>query len=1538
MQQRRLVYALARVWRVVDTQTPQIVGTALLVSARHLLSCAHVVNAALGRPEDAAERPDGLRSDNLVQLDFPASAPGHRYTARVVVWQPRRPQAGGRYDIAGLELDATLPEEAVPAPLVLETPAGQPCRIFGFPAGRPGGNYADGTLGDVLANGWMMLRGGSEAREFVRPGYSGGPVYTAQGVVGLISEGEQGARVREAVMIPARTLLAAWPELYRLGYSCPYRGLSSFTEGHAGVFFGREQETAALRAIVARPASVTLLAGASGSGKSSLIAAGLLPSLRERGWHVLYLRPGSDPFRALARALLSLWKPELTGVSRLAEEAELGRHLGRGTLSLAEIIAELPTDAKAPGRLLLALDQAEELLTLGNGAGNGSREVLGEGDAARFLTGLLSALTHPETSAETAGRLSLLLGVRTDFLDRLSTLVPLPDPQLLYLGAVGDLKAVIERPLEGSLSRLEPGLSERLVQDVSAEANPLPLLEFTLSALWHAQVQGTLTHAAYDAMGGVSQAVAGHAQATFASLSAAEQRQTERLFVQLMQPTEDGAVTRRVASLAELGEGAEPLLKKLADRHLIVTGRDPARPDSAEVVHEALFEHWPLLKAWAEAHRQFRRWQEGLRTAQRDWLEAGRHPDYLLQGARLAVAEDYLGSDAAQLSAAERHFIELGLGREAQRAQEKTAALQQQVRQRQRLNYALGSFLLLALTLSGLAGWQGWRAQTQARVAQGLNTRLLGANDTLQRTSQQVQDNARRALAHKLSAQGLLATQQPSPLNGDPRLGALLASEAVTLDDNAQSRGNLLRVLQSELVLHSDGEQLSALSSDGRTLALTDSGALSLWDTARKVQTLELAPSGTLYLNSLSFGPEGRTLAATGLDGRLRLWRVKDGLELPAPALSPGYPATASFSAGGALLVATLDGQLQVWTRSARAESGWQRTASLSRRAPATTAPPRGLPSRRPSTLAPRDEHLVWLRGAALSPDGHTLALLDDAGAVQLFRMPSATPLGRFTLPNDARSLAFAPGGAALAVGDREGRVTLLDLRTGAQTPLFTLGSLVTQLAFSPEGRVLAAAEASGAVTLWPLDAAQPLATSLPVTSERVHQLAFAGTRLLVRAQEGTRTALYEVATSSASPALVRNLRVTWQQGAAAALWDVTGSEALSTPLLEAADTFPQQLSFSPDGRRLSLRSDSRAVYLFDARSRRLLAGPLPGQDDIESVAFSLDSQTLATGTREGDIALRDARTGRVRRRLPQRYGRALALAFHPGGRALALGTEGGVKVIDLATGNARTPEWDIPAPQRQELVGSINYTPDGRKLLAAYGTFVYVWDARTLALVAPLAGMAGERMVRQLHVSPEGRWLLAAYNDGWTAGVWELDTLESTQTLTDVSGAAFGDGLLATGSGAGEVTLWNAATLEPLSDPVAVHRGEVRALAFAPSATRLVSSATDNSVHFWQTGLPSWRAAACGRAERNLSAAEWRAFLGDLPYHKTCTDYPVDPSALELLLAQTAAAQQRNEPQHAAALLGRARSYAFEAPALTAALCTYPGGEQLGCAEAATE
>lgn len=397
----------------------------------------------------------------------------------------------------------------------------------------------------------------------------------------------------------------------------------------------------------------------------------------------------------------------------------------------------------------------------------------------------------------------------------------------------------------------------------------------------------------------------------FETLSPPEQRQAERLFMQLMQPAENGLPTRRVASFAELGGGAEGLVKRLADHHLIVTGRDPARPDTAEVVHEALFEHWPLLRLWGDQHGRFRRWQEGLRAARRDWLAAEHHPDYLLQGARLAAAEGYLSTHGAWLSADEVSYIRPGLEREARRAEAETAALTAQARRRQRLNYALGSLLLAALTLMGLAGWQWQRAEAQAQLTRALNSRLLTTNRTLQRTAVQVQRNARSTLAHKLSAQGLLATQRPGPLSGDPRLGALLVTEATRRDPNTQSRGNLLRTLQSELVLHSDGEQLGALSRDGRTLALTHNGALSLWNTAARTQTLELVTSplagvaGERMVRQLHLSPDGRLLLAAYNDvwtagiwdlGSLRLERTLTNVT--GAAFGDGLLATGGWASG----------------------------------------------------------------------------------------------------------------------------------------------------------------------------------------------------------------------------------------------------------------------------------------------------------------------------------------------------------------------------------------------------------------------------------------------------------------------------------------------------------------------------------------------------------------------------------------------------------------------------------------------------------------
>ncbi len=258
---------------LVRIQTPQgtPVGSGFLVADRVALTCAHVVASALGLqavPADAP--PEG------VLLDFPLLAPGEPLTARVTVWQPER-------DVAALELVGEPPTGAAPATLVQAADVwGHAFRAFGFPQGFAQGVWASGRLLGEQAGGWVQIEDVKTTGYAIAPGFSGGPVWDQEldGVAGMVVAADPRREIKTAFMIPTVALIAAWPDLQERAIPpCPYRGLFAFREADAPFFFGRE--TFADQLAEAAPGK-TLVAviGPSGSGKSSVVFAGLLPRLR----------------------------------------------------------------------------------------------------------------------------------------------------------------------------------------------------------------------------------------------------------------------------------------------------------------------------------------------------------------------------------------------------------------------------------------------------------------------------------------------------------------------------------------------------------------------------------------------------------------------------------------------------------------------------------------------------------------------------------------------------------------------------------------------------------------------------------------------------------------------------------------------------------------------------------------------------------------------------------------------------------------------------------------------------------------------------------------------------------------------------------------------------------------------------------------------------------------------------------------------------------------------------------------------------------
>ncbi len=488
---------------------------------------------------------------------------------------------------------------------------------------------------------------------------------------------------------------------------CPYRGLFHFGPDDADVFFGREVFVQELFVATQTRNFIPVL-GASGSGKSSVVLAGLVPKLQNEGhWLFTHFRPGSDPFYALAEALVPLYTSG-DSTTQIIQTSKLAKSLGNGDITLPNILSHI--QRQHPNhRVLLIADQFEEIYTLC--ADNKIRH--------SFLDTLLASFQS--CSAQSQYNHVLVATMRADFLGN-----ALSYPQFGELLRNTDIKVrsmnreeltqVIEKPADKLGVSFEAGLVQRILDDVEDEPGNLPLLEFALTELWKRRRSKQLTHAAYEEIGEVQGALARHADENYRKLSKTEQEQVRRIFIQLVRPGEGTEDTRRLATKAELSQANWGLVKHLADARLVVTSRNAEDQETVEVVHEALIRNWGELRQWMDTDRSFRAWQEGLRSRIHQWEEAQQDEGALLRGATLAEAEEKLNQRREDLSKGEEDFIEASI---ALRDREQ----KQRERRRRRTILGLIGGLVLALGLSGFS-WLQWqeaerRATCLERIANG---------------------------------------------------------------------------------------------------------------------------------------------------------------------------------------------------------------------------------------------------------------------------------------------------------------------------------------------------------------------------------------------------------------------------------------------------------------------------------------------------------------------------------------------------------------------------------------------------------------------------------------------------------------------------------------------------------------------------------------------------------------------------------------------------------------------------------------------------
>ncbi len=459
----------------------------------------------------------------------------------------------------------------------------------------------------------------------------------------------------------------------------PYKGLRPFREGDEQDFHGREALTEQLVATLPDDARLVTLIGPSGSGKSSVVSAGLIPALRKRlageRWEIASMRPGAFPFTEFDAAMARTFPSSTSGDHRPE----------RDTWLLEAVLRALPEDGS---RLLLVIDQFEELFTL-----------VDDATRNRFLAGLVAAAEEP------GDRLRVLVVLRADFFDR-----PLAYPifgrlmtehivHVLPLGP-SELEAAAARPAERVGVTFEPGLLAELVGDVSRQPNALPLFQYALTELFDRREGDELTLARYEALGGLRGAVASRAEDTLTRLDPDRQEAARQLFLRLVR-VGAGTATRRVVQADELASldidlvTMQDAVEAFVSNRLLAVDRDPASgAATVEVAHEALLSEWQRLAEWIESGRADLRQHRSFVGAMREWLAADRDPDYLLSGGRLERYDAWREVTAMRLTEDERSFLDEATRRRDEAASAEAERVEAEGRMRaraRRRSFAVGA-------------------------------------------------------------------------------------------------------------------------------------------------------------------------------------------------------------------------------------------------------------------------------------------------------------------------------------------------------------------------------------------------------------------------------------------------------------------------------------------------------------------------------------------------------------------------------------------------------------------------------------------------------------------------------------------------------------------------------------------------------------------------------------------------------------------------------------------------------------------------------
>jgi len=1231
----------------------------------------------------------------------------------------------------------------------------------------------------------------------------------------------------------------------------PYRGLAAFTENDAEFFFGRESLIQELSDKVRHQRFIAVV-GPSGSGKSSVVQAGLLLKL-PKDWQVIKLRPGNDPY-ANEEWQMANGKPSADSPVR---------------------------------RYVIFIDQFEELFAL--------------------CTPDVQTRFQDDVQALIAGAapITVILTLRADFFGYLqnSPLGHHLEHALVNVlpMAPDDLRAAIANPAKAVGLRFEAGLVETIMEDAQRARHTLPLLQFALTQLWEQQTRGTLTYDAYVAAGRVAGAIGLRAEDTYNELTSAEQQIARRVFTRLVHYGEgDAADTRQRRAFPELlthpdeRAALHRLLHRLADARLATTG-EAQGVESVEIIHDALLKEWPRLAQWLADQREFYLWRQRLETYLGTWEAQGRDDSALLRGALLAEAERWAQMQSEELNPKEQAYIhhslvlrqreEAAQAAQQQRELEQTQALARSETRRVR-NLRIGLsvavlFLLAALGAAWIAMQKTNLAEQQAQIA--LSRQLTTQAQTVWDQRNQFPMYAPRAVllaveslrrhpesdAHQLLTAGLVwLPREVAWMTHEEWVGSV----AFSPDGRwvvSGSHDDTARVWEAATgrevarMTHEGDVTSVAFSPDGQWVV---SGGWDqtarVWEAATGIEVARMTHEGAV--SAVAFRPDGRWVVSGSRDDTARVWEATTGREV-ARMTHEGDVTTVAFSPDERWVVSGSVDTTRVWEATTGREVA--RMSHAKKGAYSVTFSPDG----RWVVYGSVDTTRVWngtvenvgmmhegtVSAVAFSPDGRWVVSGSGDHTARVWNVVTGVEVARMTHEEAVSAVAFSPDGRWVVSGSYDKTTRVWEPATGREVVRMTHEGEVTSVAFSPDGRWVVSGVVSGidyTAQVW--EVATGVAVAWMTHESGVSAVSFSPDGRWVVSGSGDKTArVWEAATG------IEVARMTHEG-------DVNA------------------VAFSPDGRWVVSMGFERfrnacirgTARVWEAATGREVAR-MTHEGNVSVVAFSPDGQWVlsagcdecSSGSCTSDSArVWEAATGAEVARMTHE-GFVEAVAFSPNGRRVVSGSvDRTARVWEVATGA------EVARMTHEGYVEAVAFSPDGRWVVSgSRDGNARVWEAATGREVVQ---MTHEGSVTAVAFSPDGRWVVSGSGDK-TARVWEAATGREIARIThemEVTSVAFSlDGRwVVSGSGDNTARVWEAATGAELARMT--HEDWVTSVAFSPDGWWVVSGSHDGTARVWWWQPEDMIRLACERLTRNLTREEWTQYLGDEPYRATCPNLPI--------------------------------------------------------------